>query len=178
MVTRQSSILMSAIGAAVSYGRESIEDWRRSGRPSDFQAHFRIDGALEASPNASVRDIAQTTSIAPSTIFYLLTQNLHLEFRNWRRVPHKLSGDWKRTRVQLAVSLQTELERTQWRNWTEFYTGGESRASWKNFLKGCWLSLDEELAERVPQTIGAEKSMLTVFQSEWFHYCGSSATRG
>jgi hypothetical protein len=35
-------------------GRESVEDSRRSGRPPDFQTHFRIDGALEASPNASV----------------------------------------------------------------------------------------------------------------------------
>jgi hypothetical protein len=29
--------------------------------------------------------------------------------------------------VQLAVSLQAELERTQRRNWIEFYTGDESR---------------------------------------------------
>jgi hypothetical protein len=65
-------------------GRESIKDPRRSGRPPDFQTHFRIEGALEASPNASVRDIAQTTGIAPSMVFYLLIQVLHLEFRNWR----------------------------------------------------------------------------------------------
>jgi hypothetical protein len=39
---------------------------------------------------------------------------------------HKLSDDQKRTRVQLAVSLQAELGRVQRRNWTEFYTADES----------------------------------------------------
>jgi hypothetical protein len=97
-------------------GQESVEDSRRSGRPPDFQTHFRIEGALEASPNVSVRDIAQTTSIAPSTVFYMLIQVLHLEFRDSRRVTHKLSRDQKRTRLQLAVSLQAELERSQRRN--------------------------------------------------------------
>jgi hypothetical protein len=64
--------------------RESVEDSRRNERPPDFQTHFRIEGALEASPNASVGDIAQSIGIAPSIVFYVLAQLLRLEFRNWR----------------------------------------------------------------------------------------------
>jgi DNA-binding IclR family transcriptional regulator len=105
-------------------GRESIEDSRCSGRPLDFQSHFRSEGALETSPNASVRDIAQTTGIAPSTVFYVLTQVLDLEFVS-EDGSHKLSDDQKRTTVQLDLSLQAELERAQRRNWTEFDTGDE-----------------------------------------------------
>jgi hypothetical protein len=74
-------------------GRESAEDSRRTGRPPDFQADFRIDGALEASPNASVLDIAQTTGITTLMVFYALTQVLHLELRNRKRVPHKLNDN-------------------------------------------------------------------------------------
>jgi hypothetical protein len=96
--------------------QEAVEDSRRSGRPPDFQTHFRIEGAFKASPNASVRDIRQTAGIALSTAFYVLSQVLHLEFHNWRWVPHKLSDDQKRRRVQFAVSPQTELERAQQRN--------------------------------------------------------------
>jgi hypothetical protein len=59
--------------------------------------------------------------------------------------PYKLSEDQKRTKVQLAVSLQTEFERAQRRNRTEFYTSDDSTGKGKNFQKGCWLSLDEEL---------------------------------
>jgi hypothetical protein len=159
-------------------GRERTEDSRGSVRPPDFQTHFRIEGALEASPNASVRDIAQTTDIAPSTVFCVFTQARHLECRNRRWVPQKLTDDQRRRRVQLAVSLQAELEKAQRRNRMEFYTGDESWVLWENFPNECWLSLDEELPEGVRQTIGAEKSMLTVFQSEWFRYCGFDATRG
>jgi hypothetical protein len=75
--------------------RESVEDWKHSGRSPDFQTRFRIEGTLEASPNASVRDLVQTKDIAPPTVFYVLTQVIHLEFRNWRWVPDKSSGDQK-----------------------------------------------------------------------------------
>jgi hypothetical protein len=40
--------------------------------------------------------------------------------------PHKLSDNQKRTRVQLAISLQAELEKAQRKKWTEFYTDDES----------------------------------------------------
>jgi hypothetical protein len=50
-------------------GRESAEDSRGSKRPLDFQTHFRIKGALEALLNASVRDLVQPSSIAPSRAF-------------------------------------------------------------------------------------------------------------
>jgi hypothetical protein len=35
-------------------------------------------------------------------------------------------------------------------------------------VKECWLSLDEKFPERVRQTIGAEKSLLTVFNPNDF----------
>jgi hypothetical protein len=47
----------------------------------------------------------------------------------------------------------------------------------EEFPKGGWLSLGEKLPERVPYTIGVEKSMLTVLESEWFRDGGSFATR-
>jgi hypothetical protein len=66
--------------------REAVEDRRRS---PDFQIHFRIEGAFEASPNYSVRDIDQITGIALPTVSDVPIQVLRLEFRNWRWVPHK-----------------------------------------------------------------------------------------
>jgi hypothetical protein len=58
-------------------------------------------------------------------------------------VPHRLGDDQKRTRVQLAVSLQAELEKAQQRNWTEFYIGDEFWALWKNLPRGSWLNLND-----------------------------------
>jgi hypothetical protein len=53
-----------------------------------------------------------------------------LKFFNWNFAtgdasPDKFSDDQKGARGQFTVSLQTELERAQRRNWTEFYTGDE-----------------------------------------------------
>jgi hypothetical protein len=80
-----------------------------------------------------------------------------VKFHDWRCVPYKLSDDQKRTRVQLAVSLQAELERAQRRNWTECDSGDELRVLWKNFPNGGLLSLDEELPQRAsPNDWGRE----------------------
>jgi hypothetical protein len=87
MATRHSPLDISYWARQFRLGRESAEDSNRSRRPADFETHFRIDEALEAPPNASVRDIAQTAGIAPTTAFYVPTQVFHLEFRNWRWVP-------------------------------------------------------------------------------------------
>jgi hypothetical protein len=108
---------------AVSQGRKSVEDSRRTGRLFNFQIHFRIEGAFKASPNASVRDFVQPAGIAESTVFYGLTHVLHLEIGNGRWLSHKLNDDPKQTRAQLVVSLQAEFEKGQRRNWMEFYTG-------------------------------------------------------
>jgi hypothetical protein len=70
--------------------------------------------------------------------------------------PQKLSDDQKWKRVQLAISLQGELETAQRRNWMEFYISDGSWASWEKCPTGAWLSLGEEIPERVPQTIEAE----------------------
>jgi hypothetical protein len=87
------------LGVAVLHGARKRWNWRRSRRPPDFQTRFRIEGTLKTSSNASVRDLAQTTGVALATVLYVLTQVLHLEFRNWRWIRHKLSDDQKRIRV-------------------------------------------------------------------------------
>jgi hypothetical protein len=76
--------------------------------------------------------------------------------------------DQKRTRVQLAVSLQVELEKAQQRNWTEFYTCDECRVLWKIFPKGCWLSLDEEPQNGFVQLSGREISADRFFNPKGF----------
>jgi hypothetical protein len=59
--------------------------------------------------------------------------------------------------------VRVELERAEGKKWTELRTRDESRVFCKNLPKGCWLSLEEDLAERVRQKIGPEKSMFTGF---------------
>ena len=68
-------------------GRQDVEDSPKTGRPPDFGIRLRIESALAAFPNGSVRSIAELTGYEPSTVFYILTQVLHLKFRHWRWTP-------------------------------------------------------------------------------------------
>jgi hypothetical protein len=142
--------------------RESVEDSRRNVRPPDFQIHFRIEGALEASLNASVWDIVQTTGIAPSIVFSVLTQVLI-----WNSIagdePPRIERQSETNNSTTCCFASSGTWWAQRRNWMEFYTSDESRALWKNFSKQCWLSLDEALPEWVHSTIRAEKSRVVLF---------------
>jgi hypothetical protein len=176
----QSTLLSwcQSLGVAVSHGVRKCWRFETQWKTARFPNTFQNRG--------STRSIAQCSSSKHCSDYWHCSVNGILcppsssssEFRDWRLVSHKLSDHQKRSKVQIAVPLQAELDRAQRRNWTKFYTGDKSSVSWKNFAKECWLSLDEELPEHVRQTTGTEKSMLTVFQSEWLRYYESSATMG
>jgi histone-lysine N-methyltransferase SETMAR len=144
-------------------GRKDVEDGPRTGRPPDFGIRLRIERALEDFPNGSVRTIAASTGYESSTVFYVLTQVLHLKFRHWRWIPHLLSDAQKVARVEGANSLRSALLTAKHQNWNLFWTGDESWVLWDTQRSGSWLEIDQELPVRVKQTIGARKSMLTVF---------------
>jgi hypothetical protein len=58
----------------------------------------------------------------------------------------------------LAALTATEKQR-----WFTFWSGDESWIMWANALNGSWITMDEELPQRVHHTIRATKSMLMVF---------------
>jgi len=144
-------------------GRTSVEDASRSGRPSDFLCHTRIQDAVEDCSVGSVRTISQMTGYSPSTVFYVLIEVLQLRYRLWKWIPYSLSDPQKAERVAMAKSLLKSLEKAQSRNWHGFWTGDESWILWVNQQKGSWLTVEEEIPKRVEQTIRARKSMVTIF---------------
>jgi hypothetical protein len=87
--------------ASFAWGEKTlkIRDKAEDRHISKSQGLFRIEGALEASPDTVLRDNVHATGITPSTVFYALTQVLHLEFCNWSWLSHKFSDDQKRTRA-------------------------------------------------------------------------------
>jgi hypothetical protein len=144
-------------------GREYVEDARRTGRRSDFNCHRRIREALEEWPIASIRTLAEATGYTLSTVFFVLSEVLGLKFRHWGWVPHLLTDDQKVERIRQSILLRTQLQRAAARSGSEFWTGDESWLNWVNPPTRFWMPLDEEIPQRVRQTIGARKSMFTVF---------------
>jgi hypothetical protein len=93
----------------------------------------------------------------------MLTEGLGLKFRHWRWLPHILSINQKAERAQQAILLLAPLNKAEKRRWANFWTGDESCILCGNPPTGSWMTIDEELPQRMRQTIGADKSMLTVF---------------
>jgi hypothetical protein len=143
-------------------GRESVEYWRRSGSSPDFQIHLRIDETLETWPNFKFKTLLSLPALLGQRYSLPLLMFFVWNFLTGDASGTKMSDDQKRRKVQLAFSLQGELERAQRRN-ERSSTLVISAGYYKKFPKGYSLTLDEELPERVRQIIGAEKPMLTVF---------------
>jgi hypothetical protein len=60
---------------------------------------------------------------------------------------------------------EISLVKTQRRNWLNFWTTDESWIMWDNFSTGSWPPFDQEIPQRIRQTIGAKKLMLTDFSA-------------
>jgi hypothetical protein len=90
-------------------GRESVEDAKRTHRPSDFSIQLRIQSAHEEMPHASVPCITEARYTPATTMFYILTGALCLRFRHWRWVPHLLSDDQKVDRARQIIMLLAAL---------------------------------------------------------------------
>jgi hypothetical protein len=158
-------------------GREHLEDARQWGRPSDFICHSRIQAAREEMPNESVWQLAEISHYSPSTVFYVLTFVLRLKFRHWKSIPHFLSEDDKKKRVSMAKSLEISLVKAQQRNWRNFWTGDESWIMWDNVPIESWSPLDQEMPQRIRETISAKRLLLTIFQPCWVSYYRCDAPR-
>jgi hypothetical protein len=74
-----------------------------------------------------------------------------------------LSDDQKADSARQALMLLAALMAAKKRRWFNFWTGDESWMIWVNPLTGSWMTIDGELPQRVRQTIGATKSVLTIF---------------
>jgi hypothetical protein len=59
--------------------------------------------------------------------------------------------------------LLVALTAAEKRRWSNFWTADESWIKMVDPPTGSWMTIDEELPQRVRQTIGVTKSMLTVF---------------
>jgi hypothetical protein len=63
-------------------GREQVEDARPSGRFPDAILYSRIQAALEAMSNASIRQLSEISHYSPSIIFYVVMFVFRLKSRH------------------------------------------------------------------------------------------------
>jgi DNA-binding transcriptional ArsR family regulator len=110
----------------VKLRRTDLENVSSSGRQLLDDVDAEIISALRKYPFASVRSIADSTGIAPSTVYSHLVEQLG--FRNYilRCLPHILTNQLRQKRVSLATTLLEVLRRQQCLGFPDIVTGDES----------------------------------------------------
>ena len=93
---------------------------------SDEKNKVLIENALMSFPFSSVREIAKMTHIPKSTVFNVLTEQLHYENKRLKWVPHFLNSSQLSERVSSSKELLKLLKISRKDNYKFFYTGDES----------------------------------------------------
>ena len=91
--------------ARAKLGYEEVEDELRPGRPIDEQLLTQVANTIETTPFASVSYIANTLSSNKATIYRYLTEHLGRVYKHSRWVPHLLTQQQKKKRVDETKEL-------------------------------------------------------------------------
>jgi hypothetical protein len=122
----------------------------------DFICYAKNQTVLQEMPNASVRRLAEISHYSPSFVFYDITFVLRLKLRHWKWISYFLSDDDNKKWMSMTKSLEISLVRVQRRNWQNIWTGNESWIIWDEFPTGSWSWDNQEIPQRIRQTIGAK----------------------
>ena len=138
---------------------------RRSTRTREMIQN--VQELLEEDCKTSVRELADCLDIGKSSVFEILTQDLHMRNVSSVWVPHQLSNANKETRVNCAKSIRRSFFREGMESFckklvvqdeTWVYLSGQ-RSKRKN---RCWLTRDQARPQVVRRTLSDRKVMLLV----------------
>ena len=127
--------------------------------------HFQelILNALKDYPFYSSREISEITNIPKTTVYRILTNELHFVSSHLKWVSHFLNEAQKITRVKLYKSLLSTIEKVKHQSFYLFFTGDESWIYLSTDHTIQWLHEGDEPSTREKKMIGSKKIMLTVF---------------
>ncbi|XP_062578762.1 histone-lysine N-methyltransferase SETMAR-like [Saccostrea cucullata] len=110
-------------------GRQTLADDPRSGRPASAITKNEIDTVkqiIETDARYTVNDISSFTGINSSAVFEILKHRLMLKKVCARWVPHILTDEQKRVRVEICRQLLEKYEHCDFRRLNEIVTGDET----------------------------------------------------
>lgn len=143
---------------------ESLNDKPRAGRPINYETNDAILGILQEQPFASARYIAHMLKINKSTVTYKLINQLHYQKLNCKWVPHELSPENKKKRVQMSQGILEILEKSP-NNFINVLSGDEIWIFWENYNLSQWLPQGSKRPIVPKQTINSKKTMFSIFFS-------------
>ena len=144
-------------------GRCNLNDLPKEGRPVDEQMIKSIQDHLKREPFSSARKIALELHVSPYTVTRHLTESLGYKCMNLRWVPHFLTPEQKRARVQLSKILIPIIKQEEATGFEFLLTGDESWFIYRYQYKCKWVVDVDDLEERVEDTHFQKKTMFTIF---------------
>ncbi len=115
--------------AAFKSGKDTVYDRPHPGRPRSASGDNNVtlvQQLVEADARLSVREIQEATGIPSATVHRILRDQLHMRQICARWVPHILTTEQKRQRVQLAQKFLKEYKDCDPRRLSEIVTGDET----------------------------------------------------
>ena len=150
-------------------GRKSLEDDPRCGRPITETTTTNIDrvqAIIEEDPRSTYDDIEALSGLCRGTIHLIIHDHLCMSKRASRWIPHYLSDQNKRQRLQFAKDMLAKLDSGQWRL-DQIITGDESwfyhRKIGKKNSNATWVVDGQEPATVVRRDRFERKTMFCVF---------------
>lgn len=109
----------------------------------DYTKDEKIKEALNENPFLSVRLISAQTTIAPSTVHWILTTRMDYKNEHLKKIHHVSTCDMKRKRVEGSRALRY-ISMFKKNNFRYFSTGDVSFFLYNPVKKTIWLPNDQE----------------------------------
>lgn len=144
-------------------GRTDLFNIPSPGRPVDDQIDTLIQKELENDPFISARMIARRTRFAISTITTHLHKSLKMKNVLFRWVPHLLTEQQKKIRVELSIEILKQLEIARKNKFKFILTGDESWFEYAYVNQRMWVLQEDTGQILTAPTDIQKKIMVTIF---------------
>ena len=142
---------------------ESIKKCRQS--RADYKKDHLIESVLKSDRFATIRQIAKETDIAPSTVHWILRDRLGYKNMDLSIVPHELTSDMKKNRVDISIKMIETIKQARENTWNFFSTGDESWFYYYTSSKKIWIRNGEKPPSLPNPDFHPKKMMVTIFWS-------------
>ena len=147
----------------IKRGRTDLFNLPSPGRPVDDQIDTLIQKELENDPFVSARIIARRIRVAISTVTTHLHKSLKMKNVHFRWIPHLLTEQQKKMRVELSNEILKALEIARKNKFKFILTGDESWFEYAYAYQRMWVFQDDTYSYFTAPTDIQKKIMVTIF---------------
>jgi histone-lysine N-methyltransferase SETMAR len=147
---------------AIEKGTLMLVDEKPVGQKIKAEKVRAVAEAVDSNKYLSLREIASISKINKDTARRILHQELKLYKRNLRWVPHSLTIEQKKSRVELSKQLLKILRNEESSEFRHLLTGDESWLYYSYPHDSMW-TRGRDVEERERRSIGTKKIILVVF---------------